>query len=52
MHANITPPIKRATNAIHAESSVTFSNVTSNDASFEDNQQMFSMPIDEILRRS
>ena len=49
MHAIITPPIKRATNAIHAESYVTSSNVTSNDVSFEDTQQMFSMTIDEKL---
>ena len=52
MHANIKPPIKRATNAVHAESSVTSLNVTSNDASFKDTQQIFSVPIDEILRRS
>ena len=55
MHANVVPPIKRATNAIHDESPVTSSDATSNDASFKDTQQspaMIDVPIDKILRRS
>ena len=52
VHGNVISPIKWATNAIHAESSVMSSDVTSNDASLKNTQQMFTVPIDKILRRS